>query len=165
MVAQARTVVLDEHGVLVRPEVAQRQSEADDAARREREAVAARQAAEAETWPGTPTYPPPDRDGASSHALAETTPSIVQPKPPMPKPRLQRRYHGAAKLSTLKMATEASKIAEEIVQHLAGLPGAKVRMRLEIEVELPEGVPEHVVRTVTENSRVLKLESYGFEEG
>lgn len=75
-----------------------------------------------------------------------------------------RCYHGAAKLSTLKMATEAGKIAEEILTHLAGLPGAKVRVTLEIEAEIPEGAPDHVVRTVTENSRVLKLESYGFEE-
>jgi len=35
---------------------------------------------------------------------------------------------------------------------------------LEIDAEIPDGAPEHVVRTVTENSRTLKLESHGFEE-
>jgi hypothetical protein len=35
---------------------------------------------------------------------------------------------------------------------------------LEIEAEVPDGAPEHVVRTVTENSRTLKFESHGFEE-
>jgi hypothetical protein len=64
----------------------------------------------------------------------------------------------------LKVPTEAGKIAEEILTRLVGLPGAKVRVTLEIEAEIPEGAPDHVVRTVTENSRVLKLESYGFEE-
>lgn len=32
-----------------------------------------------------------------------------------------------------------------------------------IEAEVPGGVPEHVVRTVTENSRTLKFETQGFE--
>jgi hypothetical protein len=38
------------------------------------------------------------------------------------------------------------------------------RVTLEIQAELPDGAPDHVVRTVTENSRALRLESYGFEE-
>jgi hypothetical protein len=36
--------------------------------------------------------------------------------------------------------------------HLAGLPGAQVTVTLEIQARLPEGAPEHVVRTVNENS-------------
>ena len=48
--------------------------------------------------------------------------------------------------------------------HLAGLPGAQVTITLEIEARIPEGAPDHVVRTVTENSRVLRFESFGFEE-
>lgn len=62
------------------------------------------------------------------------------------------------------MATEAGKIAEEILTHLAGLPGARAHVTLGIETEIPDGVPDHVVRTMTENSRVLKLKSYGFKE-
>ncbi len=100
-----------------------------------------------------------ERIGASGYT---TAPSPISPG--TPRPRRMRRYHGAAKLSTLKIATEAGKIAEEILTHLAGLPGAKVRVTLEIEAELPEGASGHVVRTVTENSRVLKPESCGFEE-
>jgi hypothetical protein len=39
-----------------------------------------------------------------------------------------------------------------------------VRITLEIEVTLPSGAPDHVVRTVTENGKVLKFkESSGFE--
>jgi hypothetical protein len=62
------------------------------------------------------------------------------------------------------MTREAGQIAEAILQHLAGLPGAKVTVTLEIQAELPDGAPDHVVRTVTENSRTLKFESFGFEE-
>ncbi|MEK7474483.1 MAG: hypothetical protein AAB152_02510 [Candidatus Coatesbacteria bacterium] len=35
---------------------------------------------------------------------------------------------------------------------------------LEIEAEIPDGAPEKVVRTVTQNSRTLKFKSHGFEK-
>ena len=37
-------------------------------------------------------------------------------------------------------------------------------MALEIEAEIPAGAPEHVVRTVTENCRTLKITSQGQEQ-
>jgi hypothetical protein len=58
---------------------------------------------------------------------------------------------------------DASRIAEEVIVHLEGLVGAKVKVTMEIEVEIPDGVPDHVVRTVTENSQTLKFTSHGFE--
>jgi hypothetical protein len=45
-----------------------------------------------------------------------------------------------------------------------GLVGAKVRVTLEIEAEIPSRVPDNVIRTVTENSRTLKFKSQGFEK-
>ena len=42
--------------------------------------------------------------------------------------------------------------------------GADVKVTLEIEANIPDGAPEQVVRTVTENSRTLKFEVSGFEE-
>jgi hypothetical protein len=44
------------------------------------------------------------------------------------------------------------------------LLGSSVKVTLEIEVDVPGGVPESVVRTTTENSRTLKFSSYGFEQ-
>jgi hypothetical protein len=38
-----------------------------------------------------------------------------------------------------------------------------VKVTLEIEAEIPNGAPEHVVRIVTENSRTLKFTHQGFE--
>jgi hypothetical protein len=35
---------------------------------------------------------------------------------------------------------------------------------LEVEAEIPSGAPDNVVRTVTENSRVLKFTNLGFEK-
>jgi hypothetical protein len=39
-----------------------------------------------------------------------------------------------------------------------------VKVRLEVEADIPSGAPDHVVRTVTENSRTLKFTSQGFEK-
>jgi hypothetical protein len=35
---------------------------------------------------------------------------------------------------------------------------------LEIEAELPAGAPDHLIRVVTENGRVLKFTNQGFEK-
>jgi hypothetical protein len=59
---------------------------------------------------------------------------------------------------------DAGRIAEEVVTHLAGLVGYRLRVTLEIKAEIPGGAPDNVVRTVTENSRTLKFTSNsGFE--
>jgi hypothetical protein len=41
------------------------------------------------------------------------------------------------------------------IAHLAGLVGAEVTVTLEIEARIPAGASDHLVRTVTENSRTL----------
>ena len=61
------------------------------------------------------------------------------------------------------MGRDASRIAEEVVAHLAGLVGANVTVTLEIKAEIPTGAPDNVVRTVTESSRALEFTSLGFE--
>ena len=84
------------------------------------------------------------------------------PASPQPSPK-PRRFHGSAVLDATRAGRDAGRIAEEIIAHLAALPRAEVRVTLEIEATIPEGAPENVVRTVTENSRTLKLSSHGFE--
>jgi hypothetical protein len=53
--------------------------------------------------------------------------------------------------------------ADEVVAILDGLVGAKVRVALEIEAELADGVSDQVLRTWTENSCTLKFTTDGFE--
>jgi hypothetical protein len=50
------------------------------------------------------------------------------------------------------------------VQHLNLLPGASVEVTMEIQAEIANGVPDNVVRTVTENCRTLKFTNFSFEE-
>ncbi|HHU29156.1 MAG TPA: hypothetical protein GXZ53_00480, partial [Firmicutes bacterium] len=81
------------------------------------------------------------------------------PAPPRPK-----RFFGSVELNPTRAGRDAGQIAEEVIAHLVGIVGAKVRVTLEIEAEIENGVPEDVVRIVTENSRTLKFTTHGFED-
>lgn len=75
-----------------------------------------------------------------------------------------RCFHGTVQLDAQRTGRDASKIADEVITHLTGLVGAKVRVTLEIEAGCSEGFPDNVIRIVTENSGALKFGSAGFEE-
>jgi hypothetical protein len=77
------------------------------------------------------------------------------------KPPGLRRFHGSATLNATRLLRDVDAIATSVVQHLAGLLDAKVKITLEIEADMPSGAPENVVRTVTENCRTLKFDSQG----
>ena len=62
------------------------------------------------------------------------------------------RFHGTAVLDTTRVGRDASRISEEVIAHLSGLVGATVTVTIEVDAEIPGGAPDHVVRTVTENS-------------
>jgi hypothetical protein len=78
-------------------------------------------------------------------------------------PALVKRFHGTVALSPLRVGSDAEKVGDEVIAHLAGLVDSKVRITLEIVAEIPGGLPDNTVRIVTENSRTLKFESQGFE--
>ena len=131
---QRITVNESDAGLLVRPAVASSQLEA--------EAVVVPPVIEPGPKPG-PTPPGP-----------------TPPPPPKTGPK---RYHGAVELDPQRVGRDASRIADEVLTHLVGLVGSQVRVTLEIEVTIPGGAPDQVVRTVTENGRTLKFTDNGFE--
>jgi predicted AAA+ superfamily ATPase len=79
------------------------------------------------------------------------------------KPQRPKRFHATVQLETARTGRDAGRIADEVISHLSGLLGTSVRVTLEIEAEIPQGVPENVVRTVTENCRTLRFTSQAFE--
>jgi hypothetical protein len=97
---------------------------------------------------------------ASSSAPGASPAPATLPTGPVP----PRRYHGTVRLDPARAGRDASRIADEVIAHLAGLQGATVTVTLEIEATIPGGASEQLVRTVTENGRTLKFESFGFEE-
>ncbi len=131
-------------GLLVKGDVARAQLDADS--------VPAPSAVAPGGAPFAGTAPSPaGRDG-------EAWPGAQNPVAAQP-----RRFHGTVTLDTARVGRDAGRIAEEVIAHLSGLLGARVTVTLEIEAEIPSGAPDHVVRTVTENSRTLKFTSQGFE--
>lgn len=74
-----------------------------------------------------------------------------------------RRFHGTIRLDAVRTGRDASKVADEVLAHLVGLVGAEVSVTLEVTASVPEGVPDNVVRIVTENCHTLKFDEQGFE--
>lgn len=75
-----------------------------------------------------------------------------------------KRFYGAVEINPTRLARDVGQISEEVLQHLAALPSADVKVILEICAEVPSGIPEKVVRIVTENSKTLKFSASGFDE-
>jgi predicted AAA+ superfamily ATPase len=135
------TVTEDDGGLLVRPDVARKQIDE-------------------ETAPPTPVGVP---DGVSASPRSATVIPVSEPVGPTQPPK-PKRYHGTVVLDPARVGRDASRIADEVTTHLVGLVGSNVKITLEIDADIPAGVPDNVVRTVTENSRTLKFESNsGFE--
>ena len=124
-------------GLLVKPDVARRQQEA-----------------EAPTATGASTGTPGDATATVPRGSATTLP---------PPPAALTRFHGTVTLDPTRVGRDAGRVADEVIAHLAGLVGASLKVTLEIEAQIPPGAPENVVRIVTENSRTLKFTSQGFE--
>ena len=79
-------------------------------------------------------------------------------------PGKPKRYYGTVSLDPTRVGRDAGRIADEVIAHLAGLVGSDLKVTLEIEARIANGAPDNVVRTVTENSRVLKFSTQGFEQ-
>ena len=108
--------------------------------------------------------PSPPQPAAKPDAPGDADPASPTPTPPLEDEKKLRRFHGTVNLDPTRVGRDASRIAEEVIAHLAGLVGAEVTVTLDIAAKLPDGAPEHTVRTVSENSRTLKFNGHGFEE-
>ena len=141
-------VTLDQASLLVKPEVAQAQRQ------RELEQEAAREeSVRQKTDIG-------ERKEQVKEGQQEECEEAGKTHPAVP-----RRFHGSVVLDATRLGRDAGQIAEEVLAHLSGLVGAKVKVTLEIEAEVPEGIPSDKVRIVSENCHTLKFKPHEFEEG
>lgn len=81
---------------------------------------------------------------------------------PQPGPHPPRRFFASVSVDPVRTGRDAGRIAEEVIQHLATLPHANVRVTLEIEADVPDGVSDQIQRVVQENCTVLKFREWGF---
>jgi hypothetical protein len=134
---QVLVVDADASGLLVKSEIARKQLDA-----------------ETKPEPTSPVDGPAPIPGPGPQPATPIAPEAAKPK----------RFHGTVDLDPERVGRDAGRIADEVISHLAGLVGTNVKVTLEIEAEIPNGAPDNVVRTVTENSRTLKFTSQGFEK-
>ena len=101
----------DSPGLVVRPEVARKQMDAE---------------VEPDPAPGPGPGPGP---GAGPGPGPGPVPPKTGPK----------RFHGTVDVDPVRAGKAVGLIAEEVVSHLTGLVGSKVKVTLEIEAEIPDG--------------------------
>jgi hypothetical protein len=139
--------LMDGQSVLVKPDIAAAQLDADRATRE----------------PASATAPPPN-GGQAAQPGPSSTGATGLPATPAPAAARPHRFHGSVTLDATRLSRDAGKLAEEIVQHLIGQVGATVDITVEINARSTAGFPDNVVRTVTENCRTLRFITHGFEE-
>jgi hypothetical protein len=140
-------VVIDPESLLVKPDVASAQLEAEH-----------------QPVTPTPTGHSPTATGAGGQTPTSTGVTIPETTTVTPPVLQLRRFHGSVRLDPLRLGRDASRITDEVVQHLSGLVGADVQITPDIQAELPQSASDKLVRDVTENCRTLKFDDYGFEE-
>jgi len=94
--------------------------------------------------------------GRPGTEAGEETPKPVE----YPQPK---RFYGVTQLDSMRFGRDANTITQEIIQHFTSLLGAEVEVTLEIAAKVPGGIPENVVRTVSENCRTLQFRTQSFE--
>ena len=145
-VGQRITPIISASSLLVKPDIAQQQIQK-------------------EVVPPKPPKPNPDPDGSKDDDDEDKDKDKEEVTPPPPHQLKQkRRFYGSVELDSERINRDASAIADEVLQHLTSLIGSKVKVTLEIEAEVTEGIPDNVIRTVSENCKTLKFTSQGFED-
>lgn len=140
--------------LLVRPDLATAQHEADKAE------AEARRAAREQAGGTTSTA-----GGSTSSTPGGTTSTPGGGSEPEPAAGPKNvRFYGAARLNPELPQKSFTKIYTELVQHLSAVEGTELELTLEITAKNAEGFPEDKVRIVSENARVLKFDTFDFED-
>jgi predicted AAA+ superfamily ATPase len=140
--------IIDRSGYLVKVDVAKKQLAEEKTKRNIENGMKL----EGSSNPTEGTYPPID---SSSH-IGE----IQEPLSSLPK---NTHFFMSAQLDPTRIGRDVQKLVEEVINHLTSVDGAQVKVSLEVNIESPEGVPQRIVRTVSENCRTLRIENFGFD--
>ncbi len=139
------SLTFDSTSLLVKPDIAQKQREA------ETEAISLPQ-----------TEHKPDIAIADNSGSPEVA---IQPSNFQSETKKITHFHASVELDPARLGRDAGRIAEEVLSHLVGLVGAQSKITLEIDVQIPGGIPEDKIRIVSENANTLKFKGHEFDEG
>jgi hypothetical protein len=77
---------------------------------------------------------------------------------------LKTRFHGSIRISHADFREKAGDVSREIAQQLAKVVGSDVEIVVEVVAKSDKGFPDDVLRTVSENCRTMRFDSFEFEE-
>lgn len=97
------------------------------------------------------TYVPGGNNGGGSGVATSAAPS-------------NKHFYMSVKLDNTRVNRDINNYVQEIIQHLMSVDGANVELKLDVEVEAPNGIPSTTVRTVSENCRTMKVTDFGFDD-
>lgn len=124
-------IVIDSDSIVVKPDIAE-----------------AHRPAPTQTGPGgKPTGPDEGTPIAGGQPTGSPPTSPAEKKP--------TRFTGTVMISSERPARDIHQIVEAIVEQLTTLPGSQVKLKLEIEAEVPSGLDRAKVRTLIENANTL----------
>jgi len=146
------TPTISSKSLLVKPEAAQKQIE--------RERARTQTLKTGESTIKISTAVDPDEGTATADASRTVEAGTTE----QTQPTAPKRFYGTVDLDSLRINRDAPTIANEVIQHLIALKGASVKVTLEIEAEIPDGIPDDVARTIMENCRTLKFNTQSFEQ-
>lgn len=146
--------------LLVKADVARKQIEA------ERKTAEEQSGASGQSSSGTSPSTSGESSGTSSGGFVPsggntTDIDISNVRESSPK---NRHFYMSVKLDNTRVNRDINNYVQEIIQHLMAVNGADVEMKLEVQVEAPEGIPASTVRTVSENCKTLKITDFGFDD-
>ena len=127
-------VVIDRDSVIVKPEVAE-----------------AHRPSPAQPGPDDPLDGPSDKGPGVGTQPADDTPV------PPPAEKKPTRFTGTVMISPERPARDIHQIVEAIVEQLTTIPGSEVKLKLEIDAEVPSGLERAKVRTLVENANTLEF--------
>jgi len=107
-----------------------------------------------------PPVSPPGEDSPTPSGRAKDQ----QEGSPTPGKSTKKRFYGTVELDPHTGRMDFDTIHKEIVSQLTARPGAKVKLRLDIEAELSDGFDESTQRTVRENCGTLNFSNAEFDE-
>jgi len=145
-------IYVDGSSVLVHPDAARRQIEADGAQRR---------VGYQPTNDTAETFSEGENGGAVNGSSKRDAVDESSVKP-VPTERRSRSFHGIVEIEPSRLGGSAGAISQEVVQRLASIMSSNVRVTLEITAEVPGGIPEKVQQDVSENCSTLKFRQFDF---
>jgi hypothetical protein len=147
------TIYMDGSSVLVQPDAARRQIEAES----EQPPVG--------YTPGTGGEVGVEEGGGGAGGDGRIGEGIIDlPIPPVAPEKVSTSFRGVVEIDPARLGGSAGAISQEVVQRLVSIVGSNVRVTLEIQADVPEGIPEKVERDVSENCNTLRFREYGFRK-